>query len=188
MEAISINHYGISAVWARQPEPRSGERTPNSSFEDTGSDIQADMRIVNSSSQPIDVDPSSFVFAITSPKHKALAFEKPQNVADRWRTSLLLDTTGIGMHVVLNSAAQDPKELKAREQAEAVLRGAFRKGRLAPHTERSGRVYFKRQKTKVESVLRVPLGKDTFEFTLRWDNDRVAAPMMAAHNDSLSQR
>src|SRR6266567_3729368 len=41
--------------------------TVEASFEDTGSDIQSDIRILNSSSQPIDMDPSSFVFEITSP-------------------------------------------------------------------------------------------------------------------------
>jgi hypothetical protein len=160
--------------------------TVEASVEDTGSDIQADIRIVNASSQPVDVDPSSFVFEITSPKPKALAFEKPENVADRWRTSLLLDSTrtGIGTHFVLKSAAQDEKELKAREQAEAVLGGAFRKGPLAGHTERSGRVYFKRQKKKVESVLRVPLGREIFEFTLRWVNDRVAVPCQPNNNSA----
>ena len=146
------------------------------SFEDTGSDIQADIRIVNSSSQPVDVDPSSFVFEITGPKPKALPFEKPENVANRWRTSLLLDRTGIGSHVALNPVAQNPKELEVREKAAAVLEGALRPGPLAPHTGRSGSVYFKHQKKKVESVLRVPLGNDTFEFSLRWVNDSIAAP------------
>jgi hypothetical protein len=154
--------------------------TVEASFEDTGSDIQADIRIMNSSDQPVDVDPSSFVFEITSPKPKALAFEKPEKVAERWLTSLRMDRTGVGSHLVIHTAAQDPQELQAREQAQAVLGGALRKGPLAAHTGRSGRVYFERQKKKVESALRVPIEKDTFEFTVRWVNDRVAAPLMAA--------
>jgi hypothetical protein len=154
--------------------------TVEASFEDTGSDIQADIRIVNSSDQPVDVDPSSFVFEITSPKVKVLAVEKPEKVAERWLTSLRMDRTGIGAHLVVHSTAPDPRELQAREQAQAVLGGALRKGPLAPHTGRSGRVYFERQKKKVESVLRVPIEKDTFEFAVKWVNDRVAAPMMAA--------
>ena len=154
--------------------------TIEASFEDTGSDIQADIRIVNSSDRPVEVDPSAFVFEITSPKPKALAFEKPEKVAERSLTLLTLDRTGIGGHLVVNTAAQDPKVLQAREQAQAVLGGALRKGPLAPHTGRSGRVYFERQKKKVESVLRVPLEKDTLKLTVRWVNDKVAAPMMVA--------
>ena len=108
--------------------------TIEASFEDTGSDIQADIRIVNSSDQPVDVDPSAFVFEITSPKLKALAFEKPEAVAERLLTSLSLDRTGIGSHLVVNTATQDPKAVQSREQVRAVLGGALRKGPLAPHT------------------------------------------------------